>query len=174
MFMMKPFLIILILVSAMNASAQQLNKKIKDKAWKKDILLNECTREGILSLTEVKVAYDREYPKYELDSALLLQIAPLLKGKKITVVMGTWCGDSRYQVPHFYKITDALSIPEKDIRLICVDGTKQAENGLIDGLDIQKVPTFILYDEGKEIGRIIESPKETLETDLLAILNPTK
>lgn len=171
---MKPLLIILMLISTMHAGAQQLNKKIKDKAWKKDIMLNECTREGILSLAEVKAVYDREYPKYELDSALILKIEPLLKGKKITVVMGTWCGDSRYQLPHFFKIMDALNVSEKDFRLICVDGYKKAENGLIDGLDIQRVPTFIIYDEGQEIGRIIESPKETIEKDLLAILTPVK
>jgi thiol-disulfide isomerase/thioredoxin len=155
----------------MNATAQQPNKKVRDNAWKKDIMLNECTRAGILGLEEMKTAYDREYAKYTVDSILLKEIKPLLKGKTITIVMGTWCGDSRFQVPHFYKIADQLSFPEENIRLIAVDGHKKAENGLIDGLNIQKVPTFIVYENGKETGRIIERPAVTLEKDLLTLLS---
>ena len=57
------------------------------------------------------------------------------------------------------------------MEIIAVDGHKKAENGVIDGLDIQSVPTFIVYDKkGKELGRIVEHPKTTLEGDLLAIL----
>jgi hypothetical protein len=35
---------------------------------------------------------------------------------------------------------------------------------------ITAVASIIVYRDGKEIGRIIESPEESLETDLLAIL----
>jgi hypothetical protein len=37
-------------------------------------------------------------------------------------------------------------------------------------LNIERVPTFIIMNEGIEIGRIIETPEETLEADLLKIL----
>jgi hypothetical protein len=32
------------------------------------------------------------------------------------------------------------------------------------------VPTIIFYENGKELGRIVESPEKTLETDILKIL----
>lgn len=161
---------LIILLFAINASAQKMNKKIEDPTRNKTVLINNCTREGLVSFPEMKASYDVEYPAYQLDSLSIDTLKPLIKDKKVTLVLGTWCGDSKYQVPHFFKITDALGIPEKDINIICVDGVKKAENGLLDGLDIQRVPTFIFYEEGKEIGRIIERPLATLEKDMLTIL----
>jgi len=33
----------------MNVSAQEINKKIHDQSHNKDILINACTREGIMT-----------------------------------------------------------------------------------------------------------------------------
>lgn len=167
---MKKLILPFLMLFAMSASAQDLNKKIQDPGRNKEVMLNVCTREGVVSFPEMKAMYDQEYPNYKLDSAALVAMKPSLKDKKITIVMGTWCGDSKYQVPHFYKILDSLNVSEDQVKLICVDGTKKAENGLLDGLDIQRVPTFIFYDDKKEIGRITERPKETLEKDMANIL----
>ena len=38
-------------------------------------------------------------------------------------------------------------------------------------MEIELVPTFILDYNGEEIGRIIESPEESLEKDLLRIIS---
>jgi len=155
----------------MNTSAQQLNKKIMDPHRNQEILINLSTRPVLMEFPGFKERYDLEYTNYKTDTVTLIAIKPLMKDKKVTLVMGTWCGDSKLQVPHFYKIIDDLSIPEKDITLICVDGTKKAENGLVDKLNIERVPTLIIYENGKELGRIVESPKISLEKDLLEILS---
>ncbi len=47
---------------------------------------------------------------------------------------------------------------------------KKAAPGLIDELEIEMVPTFIIMNGNKEIGRIVESPVNTLEEDLVEIL----
>ena len=167
---MKKLISAILLLFAMNASAQEINKKIQDDAGNILGLINTCTREGLSTIPEMKSRYDVEYPNYQPDSATLTALKPLLKGKKIAIVMGTWCGDSHLQVPHFYKILDMLEVSEKETTLICVDRSKKAENGLIDQLNILHVPTFIFTENGKEIGRIIESPRETLEKDMLSIL----
>ncbi len=102
---------------------------------------------------------------------MLDQLSKLVKGKKITIVLGSWCGDSKYQVPNFLKLADALKLSEKDITFIAVDGAKKAENGLIDKMKIERVPTFIFTDKkGAEVGRITERPHETLEKDMLIAL----
>ncbi|WP_316767836.1 thioredoxin family protein [Pedobacter frigiditerrae] len=172
---MKNLLTSLILLFAMNASAQELNKKIEDPNRHKQVMLNLCTREGITSFPEFKESYDPNYAAYKPDSTAFADLSKLIKGKKITIVLGTWCGDSKYQVPHFLKIMDGLKIDEDKITIIGVDGAKHAENGLIDSLKITNVPTFIFFDKkGKEVGRITEHPKETLEKDMLKILAVTK
>jgi len=167
---MRTGLALMIILLAMNASAQKMNKKIEDKSRNKTVLINKCSREGLIAFPEFKESYDAEYPLYKADSLTLDSLKPLLKDKKITIVLGTWCGDSKLQVPHFFKVLDGLGLPEKDITIIAVDGAKKAEGGILDGLKIEFVPTIIVYEKVKELGRITESPLETLEKDMLHIL----
>lgn len=169
---MKNILTALILLLAMTASAQDINKKIEDPTRHKQVMVNLISREGLITFPEFKDSYEGNYASYKSDSLTLKSLDQSLKGKKITIVLGTWCGDSKLQVPHFLKIMDDLKINESQITLIAVDGVKKAENGLIDQLKITNVPTFIFTDKnGAEIGRITESPKDTLEKDMLALLS---
>ena len=173
---MKNILTVLILLFAINAKAQQeLNKKIEDQNKHKEVMINKCTREALISFPEFKESYELNYNYYKVDSASLKEIGKTLKDTKITIVLGTWCDDSKFQVPHFLKIIDKLNIRAENLTFIAVDGMKKAENGLIDNLNIQHVPTFIFSNKkGVEIGRIVESPKETLEKDILKLTAKNK
>ena len=167
---MKILLSITLIVLAMNVSAQEINKKIHDQARNKDVLINVCTREGITTFPEFKEMYDPIYAAYVPDAATMIELKKLVKKEKIKIVFGTWCGDSKVNVPNFFKVLDNLKFKEKNVEIIAVDGAKKAENGIIDGLNIERVPTFIVFDKkGKELGRIVEHPKTTLEGDLLEI-----
>ncbi|WP_293300728.1 thioredoxin family protein [Pedobacter sp. UBA4863] len=158
-----------------SAKSQEINKKLEDQIKHKQIMLNQCSREGLVEFPEFKASYDANYENYNIDSTTVPQLIKLMKGKKIKVVLGTWCGDSKYQVPNFLKVTDAAKVKEDDVSFIAVNGDKKAENGLIGDLDIQRVPTFIVTDkQGKEIGRIVEHPKKSLELDLVDILTAKK
>ena len=168
---MNKLLTLLILMLSIQAGAQELNKKMQDTYRNKEIMINNCTRESVCNFPEFKTMYDAMYDSYTPDAATMTALKPLMQGVKITIVMGTWCGDSKLQVPHFYKMTDQLGITEQEMTLICVDGQKKAENGLIDNMNIDRVPTFIFYKEGQEIGRIVESPKDTLEKDALELFS---
>jgi thiol-disulfide isomerase/thioredoxin len=172
---MKYLFIVLFAIIQMSANAQQINKKLEDQIKHKEIMLNECSREGLVEFPEFKASYDANYENYKVDSTTIASISKLMKDKKIKVVLGTWCGDSKYQVPNFLKVMDAAKIDQHKVSFIAVDGAKKAENGLLDGLDIQRVPTFIVTDKkGMEIGRIIEHPKKSLELDLIDILTVKK
>ncbi|MFZ0452215.1 MAG: thioredoxin family protein, partial [Ignavibacteriaceae bacterium] len=88
----------------------------------------------------------------------------------IEIVMGTWCSDSRREVPRFFKILDAVNYPSNKVGIICVDEDKKTQSNELDGLKIELVPTIIFYKDGNELGRIIESPHDTLEKDMIKIL----
>ena len=49
------------------------------------------------------------------------------------------------------------------------DKIKQGPNGEEKGLSIHRVPTFLFYKDGEEIGRIVESPVGNLELDIAQI-----
>jgi hypothetical protein len=89
----------------------------------------------------------------------------------IKIVMGTWCPDSRREVPRFMRILDIWQFPLTKVTFIGVDNAKLSPVGEYDKLDIQRVPTFIIYKNNIEAGRIIENPKTSLEQDIVNILD---
>jgi thiol-disulfide isomerase/thioredoxin len=89
---------------------------------------------------------------------------------EVIVFLGTWCPDSRREVPRFMKIVDLTGMKGSQVRLYGLDRSKQSNDGLTDRYTIERVPTFIFLKQGEEIGRIIEVPRATLEADVLSIL----
>lgn len=116
--------------------------------------------------------YDQEHKSYAFDAKAM----DILKKKKlssynITIFLGTWCPDSHREFPRFIKILEELKYPTKKLNIIAVNRKKEAPNGEEGLYNIQRVPTFIISKYGKEVGRIIESPKSGwLEKDLVEIL----
>ena len=51
-----------------------------------------------------------------------------------------------------------------------MDRNKTTPDTYENGLNITNVPTFIFYEKGVEINRIVESPIKSLEEDMLEIL----
>lgn len=116
--------------------------------------------------------YISGYSDYQPDQACMAQLKNTdISGLTITIVLGTWCPDSRREVPRFMKIIDLWGFPLDVIRFIGVDINKVAPLADYEALDIERVPTFIFYKNNSEIGRIIEVPVASLEVDSRDILN---
>jgi thiol-disulfide isomerase/thioredoxin len=115
--------------------------------------------------------YTKNYKTYTVKEDLTPAIKKGLKGVEITTFMGTWCGDSKRETPRMLKILDAADFKEKNFELITVDRSKSKPTEYTAGNNIIRVPTFIFKKDGKEIGRIVERPVESLEADMLKILN---
>ena len=135
------------------------------------MLIGYCNRDGFATVNcNFDSAFKVEYPVYKADEATMKQLAGKLNGVEVTVVMATWCSDSREWVPRFYKIMDELDFPFKNLTLISVDRTKKAPGTNVDDLKIELVPTFIFYRNRTELGRIIEVPGDLMEKEILKIL----
>jgi thiol-disulfide isomerase/thioredoxin len=91
-------------------------------------------------------------------------------GLTIKIVMGTWCPDSRREVPRLMKVLDTWQFPSGKVTIIGVDNAKHSPVGEYVNLDIQRVPTIIIYKNNIEAGRIIENPTTSLEQDIVNIL----
>lgn len=117
------------------------------------------------------VWYSKGYSDYIPDEQAMEQLlATAPDSITITVVLGTWCPDSRREVPRFMKITDMWGFPAGKMRLIGVDIDKKAPLDEYPALGIERVPTFIFYKNNIELGRIIETPVTSLEQDMVKIL----
>jgi thiol-disulfide isomerase/thioredoxin len=78
---------------------------------------------------------------------------------QLIVFMGTWCHDSQYVIPKFYRLMDASHIQAKQISLFGVDRDKKTLGPLADALNVVNVPTIIVMKDGKEMGRVVEYGK---------------
>jgi thiol-disulfide isomerase/thioredoxin len=115
--------------------------------------------------------YQKGYDEYKWDEGAVNKLTELSKtGLSIKIVMGSWCPDSRREVPRFMRILDLWGFPPEKVTFIGVDDAKLSPVGEYDKLDIQRVPTFILYKNNIETGRIIETPVTSLEQDMVNIL----
>ncbi len=115
------------------------------------------------------------FDEYNADSVVLGKLRETLPdGLSIKVVLGTWCPDSRREVPRFMKITGLLGVDQADMTFIGVDDAKISPVGEYEELGIERVPTFIFYKNNVEAGRIIENPVSSLEQDMLDILTGNK
>lgn len=93
-----------------------------------------------------------------------------LKNYSIVVVMGTWCEDSQNLVPKLYTTLVQAFFPMSQLTVYGVDRTKDALHGEKAKFGIERVPTIIVYKDGKEKGRIIEVVAKSIEEDLAAII----
>jgi thiol-disulfide isomerase/thioredoxin len=114
--------------------------------------------------------FQERYDTVEVEQQFVPMIRSVADGVSTIVFLGTWCPDSRREVPHFLKVADEAGIPSESIRLYALDRGKRSDDGLTDQYHIQRVPTFIFLKGGKEIGRITEVPRTTMEQDMLIIL----
>jgi thiol-disulfide isomerase/thioredoxin len=110
------------------------------------------------------------YDTVEVNVDLARMIGQLQTGVETLVFFGPWCSDSKREVPHFIKIAEQAGMPTAAIRYYALDRTKESADGLTARHRIERVPTFIFFRDGKEIGRIVELPRSTLEGDIYEIL----
>lgn len=163
---------IVMLVGANMATAQDTDKIEKDPKKGEDMFVGAVTREG---LTNISTWFSEEYNLYSPDSSAI----EFLKSNReklpyLFLVMGTWCGDSKEHVPHFYKIADLIDYPLEKIFVVAVDRNKKGGDFCLADFDITLVPTFIFTSKGEEIGRIIETPVVSIEQDMVDIIKRVK
>ena len=111
------------------------------------------------------------YDDYHFDEEVVKKLTTISReGLSIKIVMGSWCPDSRREVPRFMKILDYWKFPEEKLTYIGVDDSKFSPIADYESLNIVRVPTFIFFRNNIETGRIIEVPKTSLEQDMVNIL----
>lgn len=119
--------------------------------------------------------FDKSYDTYTVDTPMVQQLNPLLRNKRIEIFLGSWCGDSKREVPRMIKILEAASFDTSKLSIVFVDNStatyKQSPQHEEQGKNIHRVPTFIFYNGTKETGRIVEYPVVSLEKDMIAILS---
>lgn len=166
-------IITLFLSYAININAQKINQEVNIEN-QQAFLLGKITIDALSSNT-YKPWYEQNFENYETDQNNIEVFKDRLSSYKILIFMGTWCSDSRREVPRFLKILKSANYPMDNLKIVALDKRKElykkSPQGEEWGLNIRRVPTFIFYKYGREVNRIIETPITTLENDILKIIS---
>lgn len=164
--------IILILILPFQLYAQNLNVEITENT-DTPYLLGKIDKSGLES-DNYNSWFTTNYNDYEPNSTITEAIASELKNYTITLFMGTWCGDSKMEVPRLYKVLETCNFPIEQLTVVAVSRApnmyKQSPQHEEAGLNIHRVPTVIFYKDGKEVNRIVEHPIGTFEEDIQNII----
>ncbi|MBK8609717.1 MAG: thioredoxin family protein [Chitinophagaceae bacterium] len=116
--------------------------------------------------------YGQSQSYYKPDTATL-NAFERAKGKYQFVVFGgTWCEDTQFVLPKFFKIQEASGIADDDITLYGVNRAKMSLGNIAKAFNVTLVPTIIIMKDGKEIDRVVEYGKTgKWDKELAAILN---
>jgi hypothetical protein len=140
-------------------------------------LLNGAQKAKEIEMNQILETGGRDwkdiYYTYKFDSSYIEVLrAKVGDDLKIDVYLGVWCSDSRNNVPKFIKIIKTIERePGLTVKYYTVERKASKDiKYFVDELKVERVPTFIFYRDGKEIGRIIENPRENMVEDILEII----
>jgi hypothetical protein len=69
------------------------------------------------------------------------------------------------------KILDAVNVPEFKVGFYEVERKATADQKYyVEEMMVEKVPTFIFFANGFEMGRIVENPKNSILQDMMIIV----
>jgi len=155
------------ILSSFTAFAQ-LNRSIYDDSKKMDILYGFCTRDAVENNGDgwFKTEYDSYTVKTEIFNFDLPE-----KFDSVQVFMGTWCENSKREIPRFCKIFDQDYFKNIPISFICLNSNATVDVVDVEEYYVQFTPTIIFYKKGEELCRIIEQPRtESLESDIMDLM----
>lgn len=128
-------------------------------------------------LTEEKIWEDvpiwrARMNKYQPNAQAVAALKKIEPDTSVIIAAGTWCGDSKHYVPELLRALHEAGNSHLHIKLVGIANKFAEPVEFIKQRDIKKVPTIIVERNGKEVGRIVESPvMKTMEEDLVAIFD---
>jgi len=113
----------------------------------------------------------KNYEDYLPNQKIVQKIKKRIKDVSVKAFIGSWCHDSKRELPRFYKIMELAAFDfTNNFQMIGITIGKKTPDNLQKGYAVKHTPTFIFYRDGKEIGRFVEHSKKIIEKDLLRIL----
>ena len=164
---MRRTLTFVLMVMIFSFACQKKQQSQMAKKAEIPILTNQLDENELLAKVP---AMKDEMENYQPDSAAIAYLKNFDKDLTITVLLGTWCPDSRREVPRFMKVIKEANNPHFKCEFFGLDRSKSDSLGMGKKYQVEYVPTFVVQMNGAEIGRIIETPTETIEQDLVQIL----
>lgn len=109
---------------------------------------------------------------YKPDTATLNAFEKAKDKVQFIVFGGTWCEDTQFILPKFFKLQEMSGVKDTAISFFAVNREKKSLSSITDAFGITNVPTIIVMKNGKEVGRVVEYGKTgQWDKELAAMLN---
>jgi thiol-disulfide isomerase/thioredoxin len=171
---MKRLVTILFFISIYIAGHSQAQYEISaDPKHPEQHILRGIINKYVIQNDTVYKWYAASQGYYKGDTAAINAMAKT-KGKVHYIIFGgTWCEDTQFILPKFFKLQEMSGVPDAVISMFGVDRNKKTLSDFADAFNIINVPTIIVMKDGKEMGRIVEYGKTgKWDKELADILNP--
>jgi thiol-disulfide isomerase/thioredoxin len=153
-----PVIIFLIFVSIASFS-QTPYTSTPDEKHNGGIILNGIISKYILENTPAFNWYQSSRSSYHPDSSLLNSLEKAKTSIQFIIFGGTWCEDTQFILPKFFKWQELSGFPDAAISFFGVNRNKKTLGNMADAMKITNVPTIIVMKDGKELGRVVEYGK---------------
>ena len=128
--------------------SQSGNKIIRDPLGGGEMLYGEIDTSA-LSKAPFSDWFIRGMDTYNPDTETIVRLINNMAPEyDYIIVMGTWCPDSRREVPRMLKVLYTAGVPVSHITLYAVDRKLKARRTPVQDLNIKKVPTLIVSLKG--------------------------
>lgn len=142
-----------------NGFAQAQYEIIKDEKHAEQHILRGIINKYVVQNDTTYKWYNGSAANYKPDTATLSAFEKA-KGKVQFVVFGgTWCEDTQFILPKFFKLQEMSGVADNAITFFGVNRNKKSLASIAEAFNIVNVPTIIIMKDGKEAGRVVEYGK---------------
>lgn len=103
--------------------------------------------------------YRTSYNMYNPDTAILSAFEKNKNKVQFVIFGGTWCEDTQFVLPKFFKLQEKSGVPDNAITFFAVNRAKKSLGSIAEAFGVVNVPTIIVMKDGKEAGRVVEYGK---------------
>lgn len=117
--------------------------------------------------------YESGYNDYAANADTVATLSTALDAVEVEVYFGTWCDDSKQDVPRVIRVLDDAGFSPDRLTMIALSDHpgefKFSPGGEGRARLIHRTPTIVVTRDGREIGRIVQYALDSIEEDLLVI-----
>ena len=159
---MKKFFLtaLLIVATIITANAQTPYTSSKDEKHPDVTILNGIiSKYALLNIEEFNKWYASNQGYYTPAIEIVNAMEAAKDKVQFILFGGTWCDDTQFILPKFFKLQEQSGFPDNSIVFFGVNRAKQTLGNVAAAFKIVNVPTIIVMKDGKEVGRIVEYGK---------------
>jgi thiol-disulfide isomerase/thioredoxin len=155
-----------------NACSQAQYQILKDEKHPEQHILRGIINKYLIQNDTTYKWYASSAGSYKADTAIILAFKKAKDKVQFVVFGGTWCEDTQFILPKFFKLQEMSGLADTTITFFGVNRAKKSLASIADAFGVTNVPTIIIMKNGKEAGRVVEYGKTgKWDMELADILN---